>query len=103
MGAVRKAPGRLDDPALDATFAQLEANIQGAPHGPTLWMQFHAQYRMAQVARDAMRHRDATSLQRDLAAVEYGRHCDRMMDLLGVMSDQQLLVDVGTLLNRRGR
>ena len=102
MEAVRNTRG-LDDPALDATFARLEAEIQGVPSGPTLWMQFHAQYRMAQVARDAMRYRDATGLQRDLAVVEYGRHLDRMMDLLGVMSEKGLLVDVGTLLNRRAR
>lgn len=91
------------DPEMDATFARLEALMQGTPTGATLWMQFHAQVRMAQVARTEMRCADATQLQRDFAAVQYARHCDRMMDLLEAMSDQQLLVQIGTLLNRGGR
>ena len=91
------------DPEMDATFARLEALMQGTPTGATLWVQFHAQVRMAQVARAAMRCADATQLQRDFAAVQYSRHCDRTMDLLEAMSDQQLLVQIGTLLNRGGR
>lgn len=101
--AAPQAQATRDDPALDATFANLEADMQGGPHGVTLWMQFHAQVRMAQVARDAMCDRYANQLQRDFAATTYGRHCDRMMDLLAVMSSQQLLVQIGTLLNRRDR
>ena len=93
----------MDNPALDATFARLEAEMQGGLQGHALWMQFHAQVRMAQVARDAMRCRDATRLQRDFAAIQYGRHLDKMMDQLAEMAEQKLLVQIGALLNRRGR
>lgn len=90
-------------PALDAAFAQMEAQMEAAPQGFTLWSQFHAQYRMAQVTRDAMRNPEATPVDRDFASVTYALHCDRMMDLLEVMSEQQLLVDIGNMLNRRVR
>lgn len=91
------------DPDLDATFARLKAMALGSPSGAALWAQFHAEVRVAQVARYAMRDGDASQQNRDLAAVAYGRHCDRVMDLLEAMSEQQLLVEVGQMLNRRGR
>ena len=91
------------DPDLDATCARLEAVILGRPTGAALWVQFHAEVRVVQVARYAMRDSDACQQHRDLATVAYGRHCDRIMDLLGAMSEQGLLVDVGQMLNRRAR
>lgn len=68
----------------------------------SLWAQFMTQYRGAEVARGVMRDRAATQIDRDLAAVRYGRACDQMMDILGRMADQQLLVSIGTVLKERG-
>lgn len=94
---------QMDGLALDAAFADIAAEFEGGPRGQILWMQVHAQYRMAQVARDAMCNPAAAQIDRDLMVVAYSRHTDRLMELLALMSEQQLLVEIGTLLSRRAR
>lgn len=68
----------------------------------TLWTQFMTQYRCAEMAGGIMRDKAADQAARDEAVVRYSRACDRMVETLGKMQDQQLLTRIGNALNGRG-
>lgn len=70
---------------------------------PQEWTSLIVEHRAAQVERDVMRDPAKPQQARDLAAIAYARQCDRLMDLLDILSVRLVLGRITMLLARKDR
>ena len=70
---------------------------------PVEWCQMIASLATAQVARDVMRSPTAHQVDRDIAAVEYTRAADAVIDNLAVLRGAQVLGRFTQFLARKER
>lgn len=70
-------------------------------HTRNVWLALMTEYYSARVAQDIFRDATKPQVDRDLATVAYGRHCDVIVKLLDELAEQTVLSRIGQFLLRR--